>query len=128
MVPGQHHVRMNMYIAQASNGHFKIVKDLGVVDPTEGNVVDPVDISKKRAAGCSNRRRFGAVLGGGKDRSLVIITQLTPHPIGQLSGAGDHRCHVRFDRDSGAKADMAGVPISAKALNRFAIVARYSSA
>jgi ABC-type branched-subunit amino acid transport system substrate-binding protein len=51
MVPGQHHVRMNMYIAQASNGHFKIVKDLGVVDPKEGNVVDPVGISKKRAAG-----------------------------------------------------------------------------
>jgi hypothetical protein len=40
-----------MYIAQASNGHFKIVKDLGVVDPKEGNVVDPVGISKKRAAG-----------------------------------------------------------------------------
>jgi ABC-type branched-subunit amino acid transport system substrate-binding protein len=51
MVPGQHHVRMNMYIAQASNGHFKIVKDLGVVDPREGNVVDPVAISRKRAAG-----------------------------------------------------------------------------
>ena len=29
MVPGQHHVRMNMYIAQASNGQFKIVKNLG---------------------------------------------------------------------------------------------------
>ena len=26
MVPGQHHVRMNMYIAQANNGHFRIVK------------------------------------------------------------------------------------------------------
>src|SRR5882762_2885124 len=35
MVPGQHHVRMNMYIAQASNGHFKIVKNLGVIDPKE---------------------------------------------------------------------------------------------
>src|SRR5215813_12310380 len=33
MVPGQHHVRMNMYIAEASNGQFKIVKNLGVVDP-----------------------------------------------------------------------------------------------
>ncbi|MGO4810610.1 substrate-binding protein [Cupriavidus sp. 2MCAB6] len=35
MVPGQHHVRMNMYIAQASNGSFRIVKSLGVVDPKE---------------------------------------------------------------------------------------------
>ncbi len=38
MVPGQHHVRMNMYIAQASNGQFKIVKNLGVIDPKEGTV------------------------------------------------------------------------------------------
>ena len=38
MVPGQHHVRMNMYIAQASNGQFKIVKNLGVIDPKEHNV------------------------------------------------------------------------------------------
>ena len=35
MVPGQHHVRMNMYIAQANNGNFKIVKNLGVIDPKE---------------------------------------------------------------------------------------------
>ena len=35
MVPGQHHVRMNMYIAQASNGSFKVVKSLGVIDPKE---------------------------------------------------------------------------------------------
>jgi branched-chain amino acid transport system substrate-binding protein len=35
MVPGQHHVRMNMYIAQANNGTFKIVKSLGVTDPKE---------------------------------------------------------------------------------------------
>jgi branched-chain amino acid transport system substrate-binding protein len=35
MVPGQHHVRMNMYIAQAQNGRFKIVKNLGVIDPKE---------------------------------------------------------------------------------------------
>ena len=38
MVPGQHHARMNMYIAQATDGHFKIVKSLGVVDPKERNV------------------------------------------------------------------------------------------
>src|SRR3954469_5353661 len=35
MVPGQHHARMNMYIAQATNGAFKVVKDLGVIDPKE---------------------------------------------------------------------------------------------
>jgi branched-chain amino acid transport system substrate-binding protein len=35
MVPGQHHVRMNMYIAQAQNGKFKVVKSLGIVDPKE---------------------------------------------------------------------------------------------
>ncbi|MEN3283921.1 MAG: urea transport system substrate-binding protein [Solirubrobacteraceae bacterium] len=39
MVPGQHHVRMNMYIAQANDGVFKVVEDLGVIDPNE-NVVD----------------------------------------------------------------------------------------
>ena len=35
MVPGQHHVRMNMYIARASDGAFKVVKSLGAVDPHE---------------------------------------------------------------------------------------------
>jgi ABC-type branched-subunit amino acid transport system substrate-binding protein len=38
MVPGQHHVRMNMYIAQANDGVFKVVKDLGVIDPKESVV------------------------------------------------------------------------------------------
>ena len=38
MVPGHHHVRMNMYIAQAKDGNFKIVKSLGAIDPEEGNV------------------------------------------------------------------------------------------
>lgn len=35
MVPGQHHVRMNMYIAQVQGGRVKVVKDLGVIDPNE---------------------------------------------------------------------------------------------
>src|SRR5712692_5091308 len=35
MAPGQHHVRMNMYIAQAKNSHFKISKSLGAIDPKE---------------------------------------------------------------------------------------------
>jgi len=35
MVPGQHHVRMNMYIAQAKSGTFRIIKRLGAIDPKE---------------------------------------------------------------------------------------------
>jgi ABC-type branched-subunit amino acid transport system substrate-binding protein len=38
MVPGQHHVRMNMYIAQARSGHFKVVKNLGIIDPKEQEI------------------------------------------------------------------------------------------
>jgi ABC-type branched-subunit amino acid transport system substrate-binding protein len=38
MVPGQHHVRMNMYIAQANDGVFKVVENLGVIDPKESVV------------------------------------------------------------------------------------------
>ena len=37
-VPGQHHVRMNMYIAQSKGGTFEVVKNLGVIDPKEGEV------------------------------------------------------------------------------------------
>jgi len=35
MVPGQHHVRLNMYIGQATNGKFEVAKNLGVIDPKE---------------------------------------------------------------------------------------------
>ena len=35
MVPGQHHVRMNMYIARSEGGTFNVVKNLGHVDPDE---------------------------------------------------------------------------------------------
>jgi branched-chain amino acid transport system substrate-binding protein len=35
MVPGQHHVRMNMYIARSENGTFKVVENLGHIDPKE---------------------------------------------------------------------------------------------
>lgn len=35
MVPGQHHVRMNMYIAHAVNGSYEIVESLGPIDPKE---------------------------------------------------------------------------------------------
>ncbi len=35
MAPGQHHVRMNMYIAQARSGRLEIVESLGAMDPQE---------------------------------------------------------------------------------------------
>jgi branched-chain amino acid transport system substrate-binding protein len=38
MVPGQHHVRMNMYIARSESGVFKVVKNLGHIDPKECEV------------------------------------------------------------------------------------------
>lgn len=41
MVPGQHHVRMNMYIAQARGGRFEIVKSLGALEPQEAIVETP---------------------------------------------------------------------------------------
>ena len=42
VVPGQHHVRMNMYIAQARGGRFEIVESLGAIDPQERLVGTPV--------------------------------------------------------------------------------------
>jgi branched-chain amino acid transport system substrate-binding protein len=41
MVPGQHHVRMNMYIGQARGGRFEIVERLGAIDPHEPVVGTP---------------------------------------------------------------------------------------
>jgi branched-chain amino acid transport system substrate-binding protein len=38
MVPGQHHARMNMYIAQASGGRFKVINNLGMIEPKEAVV------------------------------------------------------------------------------------------
>jgi ABC-type branched-subunit amino acid transport system substrate-binding protein len=35
MVPGQHHVRMNMYIGQVQGGEVRTIKRLGVIDPDE---------------------------------------------------------------------------------------------
>jgi ABC-type branched-subunit amino acid transport system substrate-binding protein len=42
MAPGQHHLRLNMYIAQARSGRFEIVENLGAIDPQEGLVATPV--------------------------------------------------------------------------------------
>jgi branched-chain amino acid transport system substrate-binding protein len=41
MVPGQHHLRLNMYIAQARGGRFEIVERLGAIDPQEALVAAP---------------------------------------------------------------------------------------
>ena len=35
MVPGQHHVRMNMYIAQVRNGTLDVAESLGAIEPNE---------------------------------------------------------------------------------------------
>jgi len=42
MVPGQHHARMNMYIAKARDGRFELVESLGAIDPQESLVAAPV--------------------------------------------------------------------------------------
>jgi len=42
MVPGQHHARMNMYIAQARSGRFQIINSLGAIDPQEQLVAAPM--------------------------------------------------------------------------------------
>jgi branched-chain amino acid transport system substrate-binding protein len=42
VVPGQHHVRMNMYIAQARGGRFEVVENLGPIDPQERLVEEQV--------------------------------------------------------------------------------------
>jgi ABC-type branched-subunit amino acid transport system substrate-binding protein len=50
MVPGQHHVRMNMYIAQARDGRFQIAQELGVVEPQEALVPGGGETGRLRAA------------------------------------------------------------------------------
>jgi branched-chain amino acid transport system substrate-binding protein len=35
MVPGQHHVRMNIYIAQMRNGSLDVAESLGMIEPSE---------------------------------------------------------------------------------------------
>jgi len=49
MVPGQHHVRLNMYIGQATNGKFEVAKNLGVIDPKEclQGILTSISRSKK---------------------------------------------------------------------------------
>ncbi len=38
MVPGQHHLRLTMYIARSDGGTFKVIKNLGAIDPQECEV------------------------------------------------------------------------------------------
>lgn len=38
MMPGQHHVRMNMYIARSEGGTFNAGEELGHIDPNECDV------------------------------------------------------------------------------------------
>jgi ABC-type branched-subunit amino acid transport system substrate-binding protein len=45
MVPGQHHARMNMYIAQARDGRFEVVERLGTIEPQERLVGTPIAAS-----------------------------------------------------------------------------------
>jgi len=42
MVPGEHHARMNMYIAQARAGRFEIAESLGTIEPQERLVGTPI--------------------------------------------------------------------------------------
>ena len=51
MAPGQHHVRMNMYIGQARAGAFATVRSLGAIDPHEGSAARVVEPVRMRAAG-----------------------------------------------------------------------------
>jgi branched-chain amino acid transport system substrate-binding protein len=44
MVPGQHHARLQMYIARARNGRFEIVETLGAIDPQERLVEVPAPV------------------------------------------------------------------------------------
>jgi urea transport system substrate-binding protein len=46
VVPGQHHLRMNMYIAQARAGRFEIVQELGPIDPQERLVAPPSGVAR----------------------------------------------------------------------------------
>src|SRR5262249_24444701 len=41
MAPGQHHVRMHMYIGQARGGRFEVVETLGAIDPQERLIASP---------------------------------------------------------------------------------------
>lgn len=45
MVPGQHHLRLPMYIARASAGRFSVLKSLGAIEPNERQVEAQIALS-----------------------------------------------------------------------------------
>src|SRR5581483_2016231 len=51
MVPGQHHARLNVYIAQSRSGRFEVVENLGLIDPQERVVGTPVLAGWGRSTG-----------------------------------------------------------------------------
>lgn len=63
VVPGQHHLRMNMYIAQARGGRFEIVQDLGPIDPQERLV--PTSRRRSLSVGDHSNR---------KDTDMILAT------------------------------------------------------
>src|SRR4051812_7465070 len=49
VAPGQHPLRLNMYIAQAPAGRFRIVENLGVIDPQEAEVGEVTEVATAAA-------------------------------------------------------------------------------
>ena len=96
MVPGQHHVRMNMYIAQARDGVFKVVKDLGVIDPKERVVSGGPEAHAVTA--WTDRR--SAVAGLGRNDESRSCERLW-HAV---ETAGWNRCDIRLAVGDSAEA------------------------
>ena len=65
MVPGQHHVRMNMYIAQVRDGALKIVESLGAIDPDEQIVQERSVVTRERSLELRARLRRQSAAGHG---------------------------------------------------------------
>ncbi len=78
MVPGQHHVRMNMYIARSEGGTFKVVKSLGHIEPKEGEV--GLDLREADAPGPDVREhlhgRFVSRLPAAGNRRYAALAPL----------------------------------------------------
>ena len=54
MVPGQHHLRMNMYVAQVRDARLHVVKELGMLDPKE-RALDAGRVAAHRTVGGADR-------------------------------------------------------------------------
>jgi hypothetical protein len=80
MVPGQHHVRMNMCIAQAQHGRFHIVKHLGPIDPNErivGAELNAVALSLRQtlawARSCLRTNTHQTLISKGVEISVFLF-------------------------------------------------------